>query len=99
MDDGIQEPTLAPSAAAVARDIGRGHVAIFLHEWAELDGITPAEWRDRVVACCDQHQIRYEMQVDSVHEVTVFVNPDNAPNDEQLKRMIQSLVRFRESGT
>ncbi|MCU1680905.1 MAG: hypothetical protein JWQ81_1644 [Amycolatopsis sp.] len=94
MPDDVTPPYMAAKAYDILGKILLGQWSIFLHEWADPH-LDPQRWRDIVEAACLDNDVPHEFLIHPELDLTVVINPDNRPSEEQLSKSIQAMLHFR----
>lgn len=85
----------AERASEIPGVLRNGGWAVFAHEWADRDGITPDEWRDRVQAVCEDKNVPYTHLIILRVDITVVWNPKQEPDFEEIRESIEQVLRER----
>jgi hypothetical protein len=88
-------PYMSNDAAEIVGKLALGQFCIFMHEWADLDEITPQEWCERVAAACELDGVPCEFDIRPRASLTVVANPSRPPTLDQIETAVQGMVRAR----
>ncbi|GAA4531092.1 hypothetical protein [Amycolatopsis samaneae] len=100
MSGTVGEPYLSATAKDVVGAVRLGRWAVYLHEWADREGIDPPRWREIVHAACEEDGISCEFVVlGKDKDLTVVYNADSPPSFDAVRSSVDAMLEKRWKNT